>query len=408
MTSIPLISIPLMPIPSMSIPSMATPRLCVRLAAVLLLAFAAAAPAQDLDLYEGEVLVSSQGQGERAAALPRALAQVFVKLTGDAGAAREPVLAARLADAQRLLQQYRYRQDVVPEGGSARVQLWLIARFDPAGVDTLLAEAGRSVWPTPRPAPLLWLAIDDGRGPRLVSSAQAGAVSALTAQARNRGLRIQFPLVDLEDQGRVDVGDVWNGRHEALVAASARYQAPTQLVGRLLRTGSTWDGVWTLLDGGQALSQWRSSDPDPLVVLAAGADGAADALTARYAVPATAGEPGQYRIDVVGIRSAEDYLRASNHLRELGVVRRLRVLSADASTLRLELDMGTGLEGLARALQSGNVLEMLMDEAPASGLDPAQAPLAAGADAWADAPATGAAGIAASVAPADAVLRLLP
>ena len=343
-------------------PAARLPRWLRAAAAVLLAHAAAGALAQELDLYEGEVVVDSQGADDRAAALPRALAQVFVKLTGDVGAAREPLLASRLADAQRLLQQYRYRQDVVPEGGTARTRLFLIARFDPVGVDTLLADAGRSVWPQPRPTPLLWLAIDDGRGPRLVSSAQSGAVSALTAQARNRGLAIEFPLLDLEDQALVKVGDVWNGQHAALVQASARYRAPVLLVGRLLRTGSSWDAVWTLLDNGQPLSQWRASDADPLVVLAAGADGAADALTARYAVPATAGEPGTYRVEIVGISTAEDYLRATGHLRKLGVVRTLHVLSANGARLLVELDLGTGIDGLARVLESGRVLEMLAEE----------------------------------------------
>ena len=364
--------------------------------------------AQELDLYEGEVVVPSQADAERRAALPRALAQVFVKLTGDARAGQDPVLASRLADAGRLLQRYRYRQDVVPEAGGARVRLFLLARFDPAGVDALLADAGRAVWPRPRPVPLLWLAIDDGRGPRLVASAQAAAVSALTTQARNRGLRMAFPLLDLEDQRAIAVEDVWNGRNEAIVAASGRYQAPVQLIGRMQRSGSSWDARWTLLDNGEVLHAWSASDPDPVVVLAAGADGAADALTARYAVPATAGTPGEYVVDLVGLASAEDYLRAVTHLGELGVVRSLRVASASGGRARLLLDMATGPEGLARVLAGARVLEVVDPalDAPAAGTDPfADAPLPPPTtdDPYATAP-TGPSG---TRAPA-LVLRLLP
>lgn len=352
--------------------------------------------AQELDLYEGEVVVSSQADAERRAALPRALAQVFVKLTGDARADQDPVLASRLADAGRLLQRYRYRQDVVPEAGGARVRLFLLARFDPAGVDALLADAGRSVWPTPRPAPLLWLAIDDGRGPRLVASAQAAAVSALTTRARNRGLRVAFPLLDLEDQRAIAVEDVWNDRHQAIAAASGRYQAPVQLVGRMQRSGSSWDAQWTLLDNGQVLHRWQASDPDPVVVLAAGADGAADALTARYAVPATAGQPGEYLVELVDLGSAEDYLRAVTHLRELGVVRTLRVASASGGRAWLVLDMATGPEGLARVLQGARVLEVVQPLAP-------DVPALAGAPAAPASPTAPAGGQAPAL-----VLRLLP
>ena len=53
--------------------------------------------AQELALYEGEVAVPSQSESDRNAALPQALAQVLVKVGGDAG----PAAAATEADAAR-------------------------------------------------------------------------------------------------------------------------------------------------------------------------------------------------------------------------------------------------------------------------------------------------------------------
>lgn len=90
------------------------------------------AAAQDGALYEGEAPVDNQTEERRLAALPHALAQVLVKVTGDAGAATDPAFAAALGGASRMLQQYRYRQDVVTSSGAPELKLFLIARFNRA------------------------------------------------------------------------------------------------------------------------------------------------------------------------------------------------------------------------------------------------------------------------------------
>ena len=74
---------------------------------------AGAAWAQDDALYEGESMVDSQSEEQRAAALPRALGQVLVKVTGDPAAASDPAFQGALGRAAGMVQQYRYREDVV-------------------------------------------------------------------------------------------------------------------------------------------------------------------------------------------------------------------------------------------------------------------------------------------------------
>jgi hypothetical protein len=64
-------------------------------------------------LYEGEAPVPDQSDEARVAALPQALAQVLVKLTGNADAPLLPGLRERLPGAADALQHYRYRSDVV-------------------------------------------------------------------------------------------------------------------------------------------------------------------------------------------------------------------------------------------------------------------------------------------------------
>ena len=90
---------------------------------------------------------------------------------------------------------------------------------------------------------------------------------------------------------------------------------------------------------------------------ATGADGAADALSRKYAKRSTAaGTPGRYTVQVQGIDDSEDYLRLMSYLQGLPVVRGVSPVRAGAEGLVLELDLLTGLPGLRRMVGNGDVL----------------------------------------------------
>ncbi len=308
------------------------------------------ATAQSADPYEGEAAVASQSEADRLAALPDALRAVYVQRTGDQSVADDPQLAATLADAPRWLQQYRYREVSQTVGGVPELRTVLVARFDPGAVDRALNAAGRTLWPEPRPQPVVWLAIDDGRGPRLLGNAQAQAVTALTARARQRGLLLTYPLLDLEDQGRISAAQVWAGDRTAAQAAAQRYQTSSVLLGRLFREAGGWVAEWRVLQDGEQLSMQRIADPDSAVALAGGADLAASALSARYAADlASAGPPGRYLVSVAGIDSAQAYARLIGQLRRMPAVREVEIRSAVRDRLLLSLELASGVDGFGRS-----------------------------------------------------------
>jgi len=324
------------------------------LIAALCLSLASLVCAQDMDLYEAAVDVPGQDEASRAAALPAALAGVLLRLTGDPTVTTDPALRDELAKAAQWLQTYRYQQEADPSGTPRTL---LIARFDRAAVDELVSRSGRRHWPTPRPTPVVWLAIDDGRGARLLSSAQASVVAPLTRRAEQRGLRLTYPLLDLEEQQKVAVTPLWNGDSSAARAASRRYQSRVALIGKLYRSGAGWRAEWQVWDGDTRLAEAAPSADSALTVLAAGADLVADALAARYVEQiASAGPAGRYAIWIEGIRSAEDYARVLAYLGRLSVVRQVEPQRVVRDRLRLELDLATGVEGLARLVAAEDVL----------------------------------------------------
>lgn len=317
-----------------------------------------AAQAQELDLYEGEVPVASQSEADRLAALPAALAQVLAKV-GGSGAS-----GAATQDAASLLQQYRYRQDMANVDGVARMRLHLIARFDRNAVQRLLDASGGVALPAQRPQPILWLAIDDGSGARIVSQDAAPAVAPLTSRAVQRGLRVRLPSYDEQDRGIVIPRDIPSGETYSVDTATQRYGGPA-LIGWLRRGEGGWVADWRLRDGQTDVSRWRSQDAQAAVVLAAGADGAADALAQRYSQMVMSGPAGRYRVVVQGLSGAADYARVMDVLKRQPIVRSIAPVSLAGERLELDVALSAGVEGLARLLRGSGLESVSVGDADA-------------------------------------------
>ena len=306
--------------------------------------------AQARGAYQAEVSVRGQGEGERKAGFSRALAEVLAKLTGDRGVASRPGVEDALRQAERYVDGFDYRQDegMSATTGAPTYGTTLIVRFEPAAVDDFIGALGLPVWPQPRPKPVLWLAIDDGSGPRLVGVAQADAARSVLDRALERGYRLGLPGGSAAEQAAV--GAIWRGDAAAIARLSARYSPPMQLVGKLYRSGGGWAADWIFVDHGRVLDRWTSQDRNARRAMAAGADGAADALARRYAKAEPIGEPGRYRVAFTGLEDARDYMRLVAWLRDAPVVQDATPLLASPGRLELELQLATGMPGLMRVL----------------------------------------------------------
>jgi hypothetical protein len=279
--------------------------------------------------------------------------------------AGRPGVADELRRASRYVEGFDYRQDegVSAATGAPTYGTTLVVRFDEAAVDAFATALGLPVWPEPRPKPVLWLAIDDGSGPRLVGLSKAGAARSVLDRAIERGYRLGLPRGSAAEQAAV--GAIWRGDAAAIARLSARYAPPMQLIGKLYRQGSGWAADWTFVDHGKVLDRWSSDDRSALRAMAAGADGAADALARRYAKATPLGEPGRYRVAFTGIDDAGDYMRLVAWLRGTSVVRSVTPLEAGPGTFEVELDLATGLPGLRRVLDD-ELLEPAGEEGEAA------------------------------------------
>jgi hypothetical protein len=300
--------------------------------------------------FDAEVPVSSQNDAERDSGFARALAQVLGNLSGGRDVASQPGVGAELKRAGDYVTSYDYRQDegVSPVTGAPSFGTTLVVHFDPEQVQQMASDLGLPVWPEPRPKPVLWLAIDDGSGPRLVGLGQANAARSILDRAKARGYKLGLPAGNAAEQAAA--GAIWRGDTGAIARISSRYSPPMQLIGKLSRKGAGWHADWILVDNGRVLSRWSEDDGDARRAMASGADGAADALVKRYARRGGpgAGAPGSYAVSFAGIDSTDDYLRLSALLQKVAVVRAFRPVHATPGTLDVQLDLTTGLAGFRR------------------------------------------------------------
>ncbi len=213
---------------------------------------------------------------------------------------------------------------------------------------TLDKLLGLPVWAQPRPKPVLWLAIDDGSGPRLLTTGQVYAARSVLDRAQDRGYRLGLPSGGAAEQAAV--GAIWRNDPAAVARASARYSPPMQLIGKLYRSGAGWTADWTFVDSGRVLATRSVSDGDARRAIASGADVAADALVQRYAKVPPSEPAGTYRVAFTGLRNAEDYLRVSAMLQKMPVVRRIAPARADGQRVEFDLDLLTGMAGFQRML----------------------------------------------------------
>ncbi len=341
------------------------------LTAFLLLAFSTAVLAQRVEgsrarasgIYSAEVVVTNQGDAQRNSGFARGLLQVLTRITGDRGVNQKPGVGDELRRAREYVDRYDYRQDEgIGPTGAPTYNTTLVIQYDKDKVDEAIATLGLPLWPTPRPKPVLWLAIDDGSGARLVGLGKSNAARPVLDQAKQRGYALGLPAGNAAEQALA--GAIWRGDTAAIARASSKYAPPMQLIGKLYRTPKGgWQADWVFLDNGRQLAKSSTTNADARRAMAGGADIAADALIRKYAKPGKSlGPPGRYTVTFTGVGSTDDFIRLAAYLDRAAVVKRATPIRATGEGLTYELELVSGIAGFSRAVAKDGILEPVGDD----------------------------------------------
>ncbi|MEN8167487.1 MAG: DUF2066 domain-containing protein [Pseudomonadota bacterium] len=315
------------------------------------------------DLYAAEVPVAGHGAEARAAAIRKAFARSLAKVTGVRSLSGQVSSAKVLRSAPRYVQQYRYRTLEIPqtdltESDKPLPDLLLWVRFDERAVNRLLRDGGLSVWGGARPSTLIWIGLEQGGRRSLYQpELEPQLRGALEDVARERGLPILMPLMDLEDRSRLQVSDVWGAFEENIRAASDRYLPDVILVGRLRRRGGNdWVADWTLYQPDIA-NNWQTRGEHQTAVVSEGLHRAVDALAARFAPRHVAKGTAKLRVRVSGLNHMADYVLVRDYLQSLVMIEQLDLLMADAEKISFIAKVQGGRDALERGILLGGVLE---------------------------------------------------
>ncbi len=310
----------------------------------------AMAAVQVKDLYDIEVSVRDQGVAERQRAMQQGFAEMISRLSGSEGMRQLGQSATALRRATKYVEQYRYRK---PEGKPAEQPdpgriLWM--RFNRKAMQQLLHDRQLPLWGSTRPETLLWIAIENNRGRYIVSSDNKNALQRnLMDHARRRALPVLLPLMDIEDRGKVRIGDIWGGFSTSVKSASTRYKADNLLIGKVYPAAGGWRSQWTLVSGSSE-KRWSGSGSYAGQAIAAGMDGLADLLASRYAVKA-GGVTASYRMAISQVNSLADYDRSRQYLRNISLISAFRLLSISRGRVVYQIDLRGDVDDLERALK---------------------------------------------------------
>jgi hypothetical protein len=335
---------------------------------VCLLCLSALLPAANVraaaqGLFDAEVAVPNQTVGVRSRALSTALQEVLVRVTGQDDVLTSAAAKQLLNEPDVLVQQYRYFNE--PGSEPPLLKLWV--RFDGNAIRTSLQQQGQTYWGNERPDTLVWLAVED-RGNRYVVAADDGTdvQQQIALAAKQRGVPIVFPLMDLEDQSQVLFSDIWGGFFQNVLQASRRYNPQAVLIGRLNRSPSGgWSSRWRLEIAGKP-SAWTDSRQQLDKLAQQGIDDAADIMAASFAVARGGGDSNTASITVSGVDSLSDYARLSAYLKGLTSVVDVRVAQVSGAEISYALKLSGSLDDLTRTVTIGTVLEPAAMDGPGS------------------------------------------
>ncbi len=307
-------------------------------------------------LYEAEVPVSAQSAGSRKKNMAAVLRVVLIKLTGDRYVPSRNGVTELLFNADQYVQQFEYRTKEIK--GSKQLYLW--ARFNSASLDKVLREAAIPAWGRERPSTLVWLAVSDASGRRLSGlNDVSGYVEKMEVQAKNRGIILVHPLLDLEDTSQLQVSDIWGSFEKPLLAASSRYNANVVLTGRLEAIlPELWEAHWVAYIDEHAFT-WVTQGNLAETVLVEGIDGLADTLAERYGQAGTYSRSSEIEILVNDITGYNQYSKVLNYLESLNSVTKVEVKEVTQDSVIYLLTTQADASVISRAVDLGQTLQQI-------------------------------------------------
>lgn len=315
---------------------------------IIIFAFSAVVNAKQSDSpYQGIVFVGGQSEAQLKES---ALKQVLVKVSGNKGITQNNETKQLLKKTQQMISQYGYQKI---EGND-----YFSAVFDRKKINQALKEMQQPVWGDTRPTTLIWLINNN----KLVSDndikAQndASITNAIKKAELNRGIRVQFPLMDLEDNLALSISDVKGRFYEQVGTASARYGRNHFIAAELQSMGNErWKLNLQLLQkeaGSRPTSTLLNEEfvDNKSKVITKMINALADYYAEQYAVLDNNGEKFEQLLHINGVNSLTQLSQLNDLLNSLLVISSYNIVGADKQQLSVEVKINGSVNSFKNTL----------------------------------------------------------
>lgn len=304
----------------------------------LALVFSAGLSAENVEgLYDVSIAVETQLDKDRIQVTRKALAIVFVRVSGDSQILEQAAIQNAISDASSYTKRFSYESRVVGDD----TQLYVELEFEATLVDKKLRDAGLPFWSATRPNILLWMVVEDTNGRRFINAEEDGEIfAAISSHATRRGLVLRLPALDLEDTIAVSADDIWRLHSHKAKSAAQRYKANTLLFARATQlTNGKWLGRW-LFDSRMNEIEFDGEADTTDQYIGSAFDLVADDLARQYAIePVDIADNGVI-MRLTGVSQFVHYARAIRYLESVSAIRHANVvrISDDEIVIRLVAD----------------------------------------------------------------------
>ena len=307
-------------------------------------------------LYQATISVSDESVSKRRIALKQALGKVLVKVTGDRNIKKNMSASLLFERSERFVQQYRYHQATNKWGQKKGTsELWV--QFDKNTLNEALKTYGVTIWGKERPSILVWIVYQKDENRFFVNLEESSEyLNILENRAAARGVRLLFPLLDLQDNSQISVTDVWGDFTDPILKASKRYQSDAVLTGKFIQILPTlWQSKWSVYFDEQMIN-WTSQSDIADIVLEEGIDELVDKLVPYYK---NTGEKNTEAIELLvnDIDSLDKYAQTFSYLKSLQSVSATNVKRVSSTYVVFELTSDRGSDGIYQEIALGKILE---------------------------------------------------
>jgi hypothetical protein len=319
--------------------------------------FAAEVPS----LYETEIIAKSQSPDDKNSAFKDALTIVLKRIVAGNDILNDRIVRTALADAPRYVKQYQYSlvESGVQAGNSDNNARNMRVLFDEQSLLSLMKTGNIKIWGETRPETLLWLVVEEnGQRSFFKPETMPEVDVAVKKLAKQTGIPLLLPLMDLDEQRQISVNDVLSAYPQNLLAASDRYGVVSILAGRVVKSSGCWKSDWAFYFD-QRIEQWTKSCGTLNDAVLTSLQGVYSKLSNYYAVKPAAIEMNVVTLKISGILGTEDRERITHYLKSLSMVKSVNWLPGDAGIDRYKVSFEGDRAALEQVLGLGRVLNPL-------------------------------------------------